>query len=401
MALFLPAICFWLLMSKPFQHNEHTDLNKPAALRKRFQSVSLFVIGILIAIAPFAMRNYYVSQDVILINSEGGIHLYIGNHKDAWGGYSQVSGMRPNIAGSHVDAARMAEKEAGKELSASEVSAYWKNRTYDFIKDHPGEFLTLLGKKVLLLFSDYEIPNVENYQYFRQKSSFLALFPGIGILLPLGLCGLLLAIRACRQAMPNGRQALSECRSYAPLFIFFLTFSIALVLTFITGRYRLPLTVVLLPFASYFLVRVAAFINNRQFKAIILSAVLLTSAWALTQASPVRKVQSEQFIKRAESKMKMSERELAVLKQLESYASTDIKETSRLLVELAELRKKQLDIEGAIEILQNALLLDPEQPRQWRTLASMLRRLGYIEASQKAKENVRKYKPRRSPGKTR
>ncbi len=394
MALFLPAICLWLLMRKPFQHKEQADSNKPAALQKRFQIVSLFVIGILIAVAPFALRNYYVSQDMILINSEGGIHLYIGNHEGAWGGYSRISGIRPNIAGSHVDAMRMAEKETGKELSDSEVSAYWKNRTYDFIKEHPGEFFALLGKKTLLLFSDYEVPNVEDYQYFRQKSSFLAVFPGIGILLPLGLCGML-------SAAIGFRKKGFENRGLVPLFIFFFTFSLALVLTLVTWRYRLPLTVVLLPFASYFLVRSFKLAKSREFKALILSAVLLTGSWALTQASPVKKERSEWNMKRAAAKMKMSDRELIILKQLESASDPGDRDTGRLLFELADLRQKQFDIEGAIPILQKALALDPHQHRQWKTLSSMLRQLGHIEQAKKAKENAKQYRQRRSPRRTR
>jgi len=95
--------------------------------------------------------------------------------------------------------------------------------------------------------------------------------------------------------------------------------------------------------------------------------------------------------------MKMASEEQAILKKMESITPVQKSDYSRLLVRLAKLKRKQGAIKGSIKILQKALVLDPNQPRQWRTLSNMLRRLGHIEEAQKAKENSRKYKQRRSP----
>jgi len=383
LGIFLSGICIWLFAKKTNKQSEPGNSIPWRPLFARLRDVSLLVLGILLSFAPFTIRNYYVAQDIVPVNSIGGIHFYIGNHKGAWGGYTKVNGIRPNPAGHFNDARRLAERETGQVMSASETSAFWRNKAFEFIKEKRGEFVSLLWKKTLLIFSAYEIPSNVNYQYLSQKSSFLSIFPGIGLLLPLGLCGILFSI--------------PEYRKLAPLFIFFITYALGVILSFVTWRYRLPLTLALLPFAGFFIAKTGEFIRKKQFLLLITSVLLLFGFWLFTQASPVKDKHYKIDISRAKARMKMASEEQAILKKMESITPVQKSDYSRLLVRLAKLKRKQGAIKGSIKILQKALVLDPNQPRQWRTLSNMLRRLGHIEEAQKAKENSRKYKQRRSP----
>lgn len=379
--IFLLLLCRWLFIKRPCEPEQ----NPPAwnDLRSRLRRVSLFILGIILVIAPFTIRNYYVAGDTVLIGSNSGLHLYIGNHKGASGKFINIDGLRHTPKGHIFDAKRIAEEEAGHTLSASKVSAFWMNRAYEFVRDEPAEFLRLLGKKTLLVLSSYEIPGNDNYQYLKQRSSFLSYFPGIEIMLTLGLCGLLLG--------------LLEYRKLEILFIFFFTYSLALILTLVSWRYRMPLTLVLIPFAGYFIVQIFEAVKRKAYIMLVLVIPLTAGAWTLTQASSVEEQYYAVEMKRAEARMNMSDREHKILTQLETDTSLTDRDVSRLLVKQAELRKKQLDIEGSVDILQKALALHPDQPRQWWTLTGMLRRLGRTDASEEAKANFEKYrKSRRS-----
>ncbi len=61
----------------------------------KFKSVVLFTIGMLLCIAPVFIRNIVIADDPVLIASQGGINLYIGNNDAADG----VSAVLPNPLG--------------------------------------------------------------------------------------------------------------------------------------------------------------------------------------------------------------------------------------------------------------------------------------------------------------
>lgn len=379
--IFLLLMCGWLFIKRPFEPEQNFPVRND--LKNRLQRVSLFILGIVLVIAPFTMRNYFVAKDPVLIGYNSGLHFYIGNHKGASGKFINIDGLRHTPKGHVFDARRIAEEETGRALSASKVSSFWMNRVYEFIRNDPAEFFRLLGKKTLLVLSSYEIPGNDNYQYLKQRSLYLSYFPDIKIMLTLGLCGILLGFL--------------EYRKLEILLIFSFSYSLALVLTLVSWRYRMPLTLVLIPFTGYFIVQIFEAAKRKTYIMLFLIIPLTFGAWALTQASTVEEQYSAADTKRAEARMAMSERERKILTQLKTDTSLTDKDISSLLVKQAGLRKRQLDIEGSIDILQKALALSPDQPMQWRNLSGMLKRLGRTDETKEAINNYEKYrKSRRS-----
>lgn len=387
LSLFVIGLSLWLLFRK---YDESSQVANPPSLEtlpRRLSRVGCLLLGIFLTILPFTIRNYLVAGDIVLTSSSGGIHFYIGNHEGAWGGYTRVKGIRPNPAGHFYDARRLAQKKVGHPLRASQVSSFWEDRVMEFIKKNPGAFLRLLGKKTLLLFNRYEIPNNEDYQYLTHLSPFLSFFPGYGFLLPFGLSGLLMA--------------LPDFRRLAPLYIFFFSFSLGVIVSIVTWRYRLPLTLVLWPFAAFFVVKIGEWAIKRQFVPLILSGLFLLGSWSLARAPLVSENQREKSMRQAEGKMKASEREKHLLSEIRSDPGVPPNKKSALWLELAELRRKQQDIEGAVELLRQALAENPNQPRLWQNLAATLSRLGDEQAAREAQENFKKYKFAYPPAKPR
>lgn len=378
LSLFVIGLSLWLLFRK---YHESSQVAVPPSLEtmsRRLSKIGCLLIGVVLTIFPFTIRNYFVAGDVVLTTSTGGIHFYIGNHQGAWGGYTRVKGIRPNPSGHFFDARRLAQKEVGHPLLASQVSSFWEDRAMEFIKEKPRAFLQLLAKKTLLLFNRYEIPNNEDYQYRTHLSPYLSFFPGYGFLLPLGLSGLLMA--------------LADFRRLAPLYIFFFSFSLGVIVSIVTWRYRLPLTLVLWPFAAFFVVKIRELAKKRQLVPLILSGLFLLGSWSLARAPLVSERQREKSMRQAEGKMKASEREKHLLRGIRSDPGVPPGKKSALWLELAELRRKQQDIEGAVELLRQALAENPNQPRLWEHLAATLSRLGDERAARKAHENFKKYK---------
>ena len=343
----------------------------------RFSRIFFLASGFVIAVAPFAARNYLVANDTVLTSSVSGIHFYIGNHEGASGRYSGIKGVRGTPAGHFYDARTVAEQETGKTLSASQVSSYWKSKARDFIRKDPGAFIRLLWKKTVFLLNAYEIPNNLNYQYLAQRSSFLSFFPGYGLLLPLGLCGMFLAVR--------------DYRRLFLLYLFFITNAIAIVLAFVTGRYRLPLTLALFPFAGFFIINMVAWIRNRRLSLLITGIVLFVLFVSIAQEPSVKKRYLNGDMKKTESRMKIMEREKALLDEMASKSAASDDERSRLLTELAEVRFRQMEYESAIVIAHQSLSLNPSQPRLWDRLAFMFNHIGNEEKAQEAREEAVMY----------
>lgn len=364
--LFFAGICAWLLLIDSSQAKWYP--------LSRFSRVIFLVSGFVISIAPFAARNYFVANDFVLTSSVSGIHLYIGNHEGASGRYSGVRGVRSTPVGHFYDARTVAERETGKSLSASQVSSYWKSKALDFIKKNPGAFIGLLWKKTVFLLNTYESPNNLNYQYLVKRSSFLSFFPGYGLLLPLGLCGMFLAFM--------------DYRRLFPLYLFFITNAVAIVLAFINGRYRLPLTIVLFPFAGFFVIKMAAWIRNRRLSYLISGIVLFILFIFIAQEPSVKKKYLNEDIKKTEERVKIVEREKAILDEISSRHDASEEEKSRMLADLAEVKYRQAEFESAIEIAQQSLSLNPSQPLLWHRLAFMYNYLGNDEKAQEARKRA-------------
>ncbi|HEX7878811.1 MAG TPA: glycosyltransferase family 39 protein [Candidatus Eisenbacteria bacterium] len=93
----------------------------------------VFGLGLLLAVAPWATRNHRVFDRWVLVANDGGMNFLMGNHHGATGArHEPVEGL-PDLGNEVAD-----DREGYRRGAA-------------FIKENPGEFLTLLPKKFVRL----------------------------------------------------------------------------------------------------------------------------------------------------------------------------------------------------------------------------------------------------------
>jgi tetratricopeptide (TPR) repeat protein len=205
------------------------------AFEHRLRRAGLFVVGVAVIVAPITIRNAVVGGDFVPLTSNAGLNLYIGNNEKSTGAYVKPEGLDVYT---DPEGEAIAEAALGRDLKPSEVSRYWTGRALDFARTRPSEFASNLVRKLFLFWSVYEVPQIEHLPFERRYSRLLRLpSPSYGIICPLGLVGIFLALRRRREAWP--------------LFLFTVTYSFTIVAFFVVARYRLPMVPALMVFAGH------------------------------------------------------------------------------------------------------------------------------------------------------
>ncbi len=204
-------------------------------LGAKVRSLALVVAGIAIVVLPITIRNYVIGKDFVPLTSNAGLNLYIGNNLRSTGAYVKPEGL--DIY-SDPSGRTIAEAALGRKLKPSEVSSYWTGRALEFIKTHPRDFLGNLVRKFFFFWSVYEIPQIEHLEFEKRFSWILRLpAPSFGIICPLGIVGIGIALRRRRRAWL--------------LFLFIAVYSLTIIAFFVVARYRLPMIPALMTFAGY------------------------------------------------------------------------------------------------------------------------------------------------------
>ena len=199
----------------------------------------LFAAGLAIVFAPVVARNYSVDGGLYLTTSQFGANFYIGNNPAADGTYASIRFGRGSPEYERVDATEIAEGAVGRKLSPAEVSSYWTERGLDFITSQPGQWITLTGRKLLLLFNRSEMIDTEaqeSYAGFSTPLRMLGWITHFGILVPLAAIGVL-------ATWPDRRRLWI-------LYTLALTYALTVVMFYVFARYRFPLVPFFLLFAA-------------------------------------------------------------------------------------------------------------------------------------------------------
>jgi len=225
MLLFTPVAAVWIWWL--FRRSERAQ--------ETLRTVALIIIGTVVVIAPMTIMNAVIADDFVLTSSNGGINFWIGNNHGADGTFLVPQNMRTDL---YTQSKMAAEVAVGRELKPSEVSSYWFDKGMQFVTSQPGAALKLLGRKLLLFWNAYEIPNHYDINYFRQASKVLGLNPFMfSWIVPLGFLGMYVSRR--------------HWRRYAVLYAFGLAYLISLMPFFVTSRYRLPVVPVMIVFCAH------------------------------------------------------------------------------------------------------------------------------------------------------
>jgi tetratricopeptide (TPR) repeat protein len=260
--LFAPAIVIWLL------------LRQRGAWRRALLHAAAITAGCLLVVLPITVRNYVVGKDLVLIAAQGGVNFYIGNNPASDGRTAVVPGTPADWWGGYRATVARAEAARGRTLKASEVSDYYYEQAWQFIRQQPAQALRLLGLKLLLFWRSWEISNNKDiYFWTAEFTPLLRYLPiGFGVVGPLGLVGLALCWRRRGELFP--------------LWGFVLIYMVSIVIFFCTSRYRMPVVPVLILLGTHAAFQSVATVRERRWKAAGCWLLLLAVAVAFVN-SPI------------------------------------------------------------------------------------------------------------------
>jgi hypothetical protein len=115
------------------------------------------------------VHNYFYAHDRVLFSAHDGLNYYIGNHAEA-NGYTKIPPiLRASQESLLLDSLSVPERELGRPLKRSEVSAYWKAKGQAFIHEHPAAWLRLMGVKFANFWNNYQYDDLSILKLLRDE----------------------------------------------------------------------------------------------------------------------------------------------------------------------------------------------------------------------------------------
>ncbi|RKX27695.1 MAG: hypothetical protein DRP45_00300 [Candidatus Zixiibacteriota bacterium] len=196
-------------------------------LPDHWRQLGALILGLTITVGPVTIRNMVVAGDPVLISSQAGINLFIGNNDGADG----FSAAMPEPFGNNWNlrqVTHIAETDRGRRLRPGEVSSYWTERAARWIIHNPGDFARLFFTKLGSQFSDRKVSNNRSLDEFFSRPFILKYNPiSFGAIAGLALLGCLSVWR------------IKTAKSFTLLFL--LLYVLATSMFFFNSRFRLPL----------------------------------------------------------------------------------------------------------------------------------------------------------------
>jgi len=338
----------------------------------RLKPPILLLAGVVIAVAPVTVRNVIVTGEFILISSQGGINLHLGNNAYADG----LTMIMPEVDldesvswrefGMVTRAA--AQKEAGRSLSEAELSSFWTKKAVDFLISHPGKFLNLLWRKSVYLMSGFENSDNADIYYQRTKSRLFWIllwdaggffyFP-FGLLLPLALVGVY---------MHRDRW-----RELAPVYVFLLAYVPSIVLFLVTARHRLPLVPFLIILAAAAAVKLADWWKRRSRRELAAAGLILLVSGVAFNRNYYDLDSGSMFQIHFNNGIQYEKMEDYAKAEMEYRLADECYPFSATLVNnLAFAQFRQDKVEAADTNYQRGLRLDPEYAPLYNNLALLV-----------------------------
>ncbi|MCP4573420.1 MAG: tetratricopeptide repeat protein [bacterium] len=169
---------------------------RPETRGRRLRLAALFAAGVLALVAPVTVRNMIVARDFVLLTSNAGINLLIGQQASGMGIFKPVIG---DPEAEHDPSMEMSlEWEQGRDVKGSEVSRTLARRAWETFRDDFEHMPAHYARKVWRFWSGYELPQIAAYDHWHQRFWSLRVMPVPYLLFTaVGLAGfLVMPVRA-------------------------------------------------------------------------------------------------------------------------------------------------------------------------------------------------------------
>lgn len=237
-AITRPNILLFLALLMPWLARLRLEQDaQPAGLAATLRPLFLSGFGLMAVVLSVTVRNVVVGGDVVLISANGGVNFHIGNNADQ----DRAVAIPPGMAWEEM----VTEPVRAGFTLPSQRSAYFYRKALSYIAAQPGDYAALMASKLYQFWSGPELKRNQDVYYARRHSQLLSWllwdrglsFP-FGIVGPLAMAGLVLTWRRREPAVRLLR-------------LFALSYMAAVLLFFVTARYRMPAIPVLLIFAAW------------------------------------------------------------------------------------------------------------------------------------------------------
>ncbi len=360
----------------------------------RWKKSAALVIAGLLMLVPTTVRNLLVADDFVILTTNGGINLLIGQQADYGGIFA------PMVPEGQTDYDASMEKslelEMERDLKGSEVSRILTGRAWDEFRLNlgamPGHYL----RKAYRFWNGYELPQIFSYNFWHgQFSALRILVVPFFLLTALGLLGI--------RFLPRGPQLI--------MVLLLAGYFLSLLPFFPTSRYRMPVAPLLAISAGVFLM--AWWHMNRPLKVrwLVCSVLLVTAIlprWAaLDQAEILWQVHLHEAsraskqgdLKKTLSKVRLAEEanpglaetpyRLAVfLEEVEAWpqaeaalqlAATRAPRNSKIPYRMGVFQDRQGKWPDALNSFRRAANMDPQWAFPWLRAGMTLRKAGQMD----------------------
>ncbi len=350
--VFIVVILGWIVV----------NVERRTSIAERLKRCAVFLAGIAIILVPVAARNSYVGGGFYVTTSQFGPNLYIGNNPAADGTYQSLRFGRGAPEYERQDATELAERALRKRLTPSEVSSYWTDKAIDFATSSPGAWLSLMARKVALLWNATEMVDTESQEAYAEWSLPLrvgGLVGHFGVLVPLALFGVFVTWPL-------------RSRIWV-LYAMTLTYAASVVVFYVFARYRYPLVPLLTLFAAAGIAGAPEFISRGRpaWAVAAVAAMAVFCNWPMLSTALMRAVTETNVGTALQSEGRLDE-------ALDHYhrAIAFAPEFPPAYNNLATTLRAKGQIPEAIAAYQQALRVHPDFPDAQYNLANALLQAG-------------------------
>ena len=261
----LPLALFRIVRPPP---SERPQRNRAGSI---LLASGLLFSGVFAGCSPAWLHNYFIAHERVLLSAHSGLNFYIGNNPIATGYPKIPPGLSANQEGLLRDSITLAEKETGRRLTRSEVSAHWMGKAKAWIRDHPAEWRRLMARKFDNFWNAFQYDDLSIISLLQSQGVIPHAGLGFGAIAALALPGLI-----------HGAWRFPRARWIAAAIVLHMA---ALLPVFVTERYRLCAVPGLLMFASYGLWRLWRWLVEGRFLVGATWMLAVTGAGSLVSTS--------------------------------------------------------------------------------------------------------------------
>lgn len=340
---FLPVAIFWLIKME-------TGIKRPTK----------FLVAALIPLAVSLIMHLAIGSGSVLVSAQGGVNFHIGNHRTADGITARLPGIGTGWGWEEVR--RWAEAKADRSLKDSEIDRiFWREGLAE-IKAYPGQWLKLMLRKALLFWNKIEISSNRDFYYHGNRFPLIGVLMLIGFtsMLPLAFVGLVLGWR----------------RVEIKLFLsFIIVYYLTVIQFFVNGRFRHPLTPLLIILAVGGVVGLLDILKRRKgFSAtrwILVGSSFLVGLilpQAMSAGFDARTFSYGLFTegKACEELGRYDDAEMFYLKALEADSTA-----LHINFYIAELARQRGDLPKAVDFYRCELEIQPVNAKAWNNLGTV------------------------------